>query len=276
MIGILNAAVSGLFDALFAVLRPLGPAGAMAAVSLLVGLFMLFIFKKTSDQAGIRRSKDRIKAHLLELRLYKSDFGQTMRSQGGILKANGRYVLHAVRPMLVMIVPILLVLVQLDARFGARALQPGETALVKVKVDASIALGDAEPVLSAPAGIVIETPPLRIEEAHEVDWRIRAQAAGRHELTVGIGGWTGTKDAAVAVGAPAKISPLRIRRGGLDELFHPGEKPLPRGSIVASIEVTYPGGRLDYFGWRMHWLVAFFLLSIVFGFGLKGLFGVEI
>ncbi|MCX6560978.1 MAG: hypothetical protein NTZ26_10775 [Candidatus Aminicenantes bacterium] len=276
MIGILNAAINGLFDALFAVLRPLGPAGAMAALSLLVGLFMLFIFKKTSNQAGIRRSKDRIKAHLLELRLYKRDFGQTMRSQGGILKANGQYVLYAVKPMLVMIIPILLVLIQLDARFGARALRPGETALVKVKVDASVALGDAEPVLETPAGIVVETPPLRIEEEHEVDWRIRAAAAGRHEMTVRIGGLVETKGVAVGIGAPAKISPLRIRRGGLDELFHPGEKPLPRGSAIASIEVTYPGTRLNYFGWRMHWLVAFFLLSIVFGFGLKGLFKVEI
>ena len=122
MIGILNAAVGGLFDALFAVLGRLGPEASMAVVSLLVGLFMLFIFKRTSNQAGIRRAKDRIKAHLLELRLYKSDFGQTMRSQGRILAANGRYFLHALKPMLVIVVPILLVLVQLDARFGARAL----------------------------------------------------------------------------------------------------------------------------------------------------------
>ncbi|MDD8026565.1 MAG: hypothetical protein PHI34_08615 [Acidobacteriota bacterium] len=276
MIGILNAAVGGLFDALFAVLRPLGPEAAMAIVSLLIGLFMLFVFKKTSNQAGIRRAKDRIKAHLLELRLYKSDFGQTMRSQGRILAANGRYFLYALKPMLVMIVPILLVLVQLDARFGARALEPGETVLVKVKIDPSIDWTAVEPVLEAPAGAVVETPPLRIEEEHEVDWRVRASAAGRHVLTVRIGALTGTKDLAVRQPSPATIAPLKVRRGGWAELLHPGEKPLPKDSGIASIETAYPAARLNYFGWRMHWLVAFFLLSIAFGFGLKGFFKVEI
>jgi uncharacterized membrane protein (DUF106 family) len=276
MIGILNTAVGGLFDALFAVLGPLGPAAAMAVVSLLVGLFMLFIFKKTSNQSGIRRAKDRIKAHLLELRLYKSDFGQTMRSQGGILTANGRYFLHALKPMLVMIVPILLVLVQLDARFGVRALEPGETILLKVKVEPSVDLTASEPVLEAPSGVVVETPPLRIEEEHEVDWRVRAETAGRHALTIRIGGLTGTKDLAVRQSAPAKVAPLKVRTGGWAELLHPGEKPLAKDSGIVSIEAAYPAARLNYFGWRMHWLVAFFLLSIAFGFGLKGVFKVEI
>lgn len=276
MIGILNAAVGGLFDALFAVLRPLGPAAAMAVVSLLVGLLMLFIFKKTSNQDGIRRAKDLIKAHLLELRLYKSDFGQTMRSQGGILAANGRYVLFALKPMLVMIVPILLVLIQLDARFGARALAVGETALVKVKVVPSLSLAGLEPVLEAPAGIAVETPPLRIEEEHEVDWRVRAVAAGRHEMKIRIGAAAAAKTIAVGIKAPSRIAPLTVRAGGLEELFHPGEKALPRGSEIFSVAVTYPAAHLNYFGWRMHWLVAFFLLSIAFGFGLKGAFKVEI
>jgi uncharacterized membrane protein (DUF106 family) len=276
MIGILNAALNGLFAALFAVLRPLGPAAAMAAVSLLVGLLMLFIFKKTSNQDGIRRAKDLIKAHLLELRLYKSDFGQTMRSQGGILAANGRYVLYALKPMLVMIVPILLVLIQLDARFGARALDEGETALVKVKIVPALGLAGIEPVLEAPVGVAVETPPLRIEEEHEVDWRIRAVAAGRHELRIRIGTAAAAKTVFVREKSPARIAPLSVRAGGLDELFHPAERALPRGSEIVSIEVAYPAARLSYFGWRMHWLVAFFLLSIAFGFGLKGIFKVEI
>ncbi len=276
MIGILNAAVGGLFDALFAVLGRLGPEASMAVVSLLVGLFMLFIFKRTSNQAGIRRAKDRIKAHLLELRLYKSDFGQTMRSQGRILAANGRYFLHALKPMLVMFVPILLVLVQLDARFGARALEPGETALVKVKVDPSIELASIEPGLEAPAGVTVETPPLRIEEENEIDWRIRAEAAGIHTLTVRVGALTGTKSLSVRQPSSAKVTPLRVRKGGWAELLHPGEKPLPKDSGIVSIEASYPSARLDYFGWRMHWLVAFFLLSLLFGFGLKGVFKVEI
>ena len=82
-----------------------------------------------------------------------------MRSQGRVLAANGRYVLYALKPMLVMIVPMLLLLIQLDVRFGARALAEGETALVKVTVVPELGLAGLEPVLEAPAGIAVETPP---------------------------------------------------------------------------------------------------------------------
>ncbi len=274
--GLLNAACGGLVGLVLFPFRPLGPWPAMIAVSLLTGLLMLFIFKKTSNQAGIRRAKDRIKAHLLEIRLYRADFGQTMRSQGKMLLANGRYVAHALKPMLVMFIPILLLLLQLDSWFGARALRPGETAMVKVKLDKSVNPMATEVGLEAPAGAVIETPPLRIEEENEVDWRIKAGSEGRSAFKITVAGETWTKALAVGGRAVSRIVPSRVRRHGLDELSHPGEPVLAKTAPVAAIEISYPPARMNLFGWRMHWLVAFFILSIVFGFGLKGVFKVEI
>jgi uncharacterized membrane protein (DUF106 family) len=265
------------FGAFFLPFRAFGPWAAMAAVSLLTGLLMLFIFKKTSNQAGILRTKNLIKAHLLEIRLFKSDFGQTMRSQGRILLANGRYLGYAVKPMLVMLVPIMLLLLQLDVWYGARSLQPGESAIVKVTLEASATPLRTPLSIEAPAGLTVETPALRIEEEREIDWRIRADAAGLHDLKFSLGGGSFTKTVAVGQ-APlkTKIVPLRVRSGGWDALNHPGEALLPSNMPIVSVEVAYPPARLSLFGWRMHWLVAYFLLSIVFGFALKGLFKVEI
>jgi uncharacterized membrane protein (DUF106 family) len=265
------------FGALFLPLRVLGPWAAMAAVSLLTGLLMLFIFKKTSNQDGILRTKNLIKAHLLEIRLYKGDFGQTMRSQGRILLANGRYLGFAVKPMLVMFVPVLLLLLQLDVWYGARSLKPGESAIVKVLLDPSASPLRTPLSIEAPAGLTVETPALRIEEEREIDWRVRADVAGLHELKFSLDGRSFTKTVAVGQ-APlkAKIVPRRVRSGGWDALNHPGEALLPAALPVISVEVAYPPAGLSLFGWRMHWLVAYFLLSIVFGLGLKGFFKVEI
>ena len=265
------------FGAFFLPFRALGPWAAMAAVSLLTGLLMLFIFKKTSNQDGILRTKNLIKAHLLEIRLYKGDFGQTMRSQGRILLANGRYLGYAVKPMLVMFVPVLLLLLQLDAWYGARSLRPGESAIVKVRLDASAAPTRTPLAIEAPAGLTVETPALRIDEEQEIDWRVRADAAGLHEIRFSLDGGSFTKT--VAVGQPplkTRIVPRRVRSGGWDALNHPGEALLPSNLPVVSVEVAYPPAGLSLFGWSMHWLVAYFLLSIIFGFGLKGLFKVEI
>jgi uncharacterized membrane protein (DUF106 family) len=265
------------FGAFFLPFRAFGPWAAMAAVSLLTGLLMLFIFKKTSNQAGILRTKNLIKAHLLEIRLFKSDFGQTMRSQGRILLANGRYLGYAVKPMLVMLVPIMLLLLQLDVWYGARSLQPGESAIVKVTLEASATPLRTPLSIEAPAGLTVETPALRIEEEREIDWRIRGDAAGLHDLRFSLNGVSFTKTVAVGQ-APlkTKIVPLRVRSGGWDALNHPGEALLPSNMPIVSVEVAYPPARLSLFGWRMHWLVAYFLLSIVFGFALKGVFKVEI
>jgi uncharacterized membrane protein (DUF106 family) len=276
MIGAINAALSAAFGAFFGLFRALGPWPAMLAVCLLTGLLMLFIFKKTSNQDGIRRTKNLIKAHLLELRLYKSDFGQTMKSQGRILLANGRYLGHALKPMLVMSVPILLLLVQIDVWFGARSLRVGESAIVTVKLDKTAGPMRTPVSLQAAAGVVVETPPLRIEEESEIDWRVRANAAGIHTLTFGLNGETFTKTVAVGQAPLSKIVPARVRSRGLAALEHPGEPTLAADLPVASVGIAYPPARISLFGWRMHWLVAYFLLSIIFGFGLKGVFKVEI
>lgn len=275
---IVNTAIGALFDVLMTPFRPLGPWAGMLAISLLTGLLMLAVFKATSNQEGIRRTKNKIKAHLLELRLYKDNLSQSLRSQGSLLAANGKYMAFAIKPMLVMIIPVLLILAQLSVWFDKAPLRIGERAIVKVKLakgQGSAAAGAVEASLVAPAGVAVETPPLRIEEEGEVNWRIKAEASGRHLLIVGIGGKEISK--LLVVGGPAlsKVPASRVRGFG-DELLHPGEKSLPRDSPIKAVEILYPSPRLEFLGIRFHWLVAFFVLSAIFGFALKGVFKVEI
>ena len=79
--GLINRLLGSLFDLLFLPFRSLNPWAGMIFISLLTGLLMLLIYRWTSNQAGIRRVKDKIKAHLLELRLYKDNMGVTMKAR---------------------------------------------------------------------------------------------------------------------------------------------------------------------------------------------------
>jgi hypothetical protein len=130
--------------------------------------------------------------------------------------------------------------------------------------------------LEPPPQIVIETPPLRIEDEAEIDWRVKAKENGLGRLTLVVGSETIVKDVAVGTKLLSKISTLRVGRNVLDQVFNPGERPLPSGSIVRSVELKYPEARMDLFGRRIHWLVVYFVLSIIFGFAFKGVFKVEI
>jgi hypothetical protein len=273
---ILNSLLLKLFGLLILPLRPLGPWPTMIFISLLTGFLMLGIFRWTSNQAGIRRAKDRIKAHLLETRLFKDDFGQSLRAQGRVLAANGRYLGYAIKPMLVMLVPVMLLLIQLDVRFGARPLRTGEEALVRVRLAAGadpVALGIE---LEGPEGVAVTTPALRIADAGEIDWRVRAERPGRHWLVFR---WpSGQEKMSFLVDTPALagVSTKRTAGGFLDRISHPGEEGLPRGGPIEAIEVAYPAQRLPFFGGRIHWLAAYFGLSVLLGFAFKGVFKVEV
>jgi hypothetical protein len=70
------------------------------------------------------------------------------------------------------------------------------------------------------------------------------------------------------------------RRRGVDSfwntLLNPIELPIPRGASVEQIQVGYPARTISIFGWKMHWIVVFFLISIISVFALKGILRVEV
>jgi len=273
---VVNSVIGKVFDVIVWPFRGLGPWPVMIEISFLTGLLMLFIFRGTSNQDGIRTAKNRIKAHLLELRLYQDSLAQQLRSQGRILAANGRYIGYALKPMLVMIIPVVLILVQLNLWFGSRPLRVGEAALVKFKLSAGRVPLGTDLRLEAPAGLEIETPPLRIEDEGEIDWRVKARSEGVYALVFHSGGEAFTKSVSVGQTRMTKIAALKPGPGLLDQVFNPGEKPLPGNASIVSVEVAFPAQRMSLFGLGMHWLVAYFVLSIIFGFAFKGVFKVEI
>ena len=273
--GIVNAVLGRVFDLLFLPVRGLTPWAGLIIASLLTALLMLFIFRLTSNQAGIRRTKNRIKAHLLELRLYKDNMSVSLRAQGNILIQNLRYIGYNAKPLLVMIVPIILILAQLNLWFGASPLRPGDQTLVKVKLQDGYNPMETALELRTSGGLAVETPPVRIEDEGEYAWRIRAVSEGPAGLEFAVGLSTIAKSVAIGGRPLSKVSPRRDRRF-LDLVLYPGEAPLPGGSPIKSIEILYEGRTLNFLGLGVHWLVAYFLLSIVLGFALKGVFKVEI
>jgi uncharacterized membrane protein (DUF106 family) len=273
--GIVNAVLGRVFDLLFLPVRSLTPWAGLIIASLLTALLMLFIFRLTSNQAGIRRTKNRIKAHLLELRLYKDNMSVSLRAQGNILVQNLRYIGYNAKPLLVMIVPIVLILAQLNLWFGASPLRPGDQTLVKVKLREGYSPLETALELRTSGGLAVETPPVRIEDEGEYAWRIRAVTEGPAGLEFAVGPSTIAKTVAIGGRPLSKVSPRRDRRF-LDLVLYPGEAPLPGGSPIKSIEILYEGRTLNFLGLGVHWLVAYFLLSIVLGFALKGVFKVEI
>lgn len=273
---VVNLVFNGIVGTILLPFRGISPWFGMAAVSLLTALLMLEVYKLTSDQAAIRRAKDRIKAHLLEMRLYKDSMRVTLRAQAAVVKANLAYMGANIKPLAVMIVPLVLILAQLSLWYDRAPLQPGEETLLKIGLAAGADPLTLDLVLEAPAGVEVTSPPVRIADEHEIVWRLKAVSPGEGRLLLRTGGQTIGKTVAVGGRRLARISSIASRGSLVSRVLYPGEAPLPAGTAVRSVELLYPAAGLRAFGLDVHWLVAYLVLSIVFGFALKGVFKVEI
>jgi hypothetical protein len=269
---LLNRLLNGLFDLL---LWPVGwlPVWVQAVVvALPASAFALLVFRWVSNQEGIETAKDRIKAHLLELRLFSDDLIVTLRAQGKILRYNLTYLRHALLPMAVMIGPFILMLIQLESRFAYRGLELGDSTILTVEVEGEPPVSQRLARLELPSGVLAETPALRVDQRAEIVWRLGAGVAGRHLIAVEVDDARAERHLAVSSGRSG-VSPSVYRPNDLSTLLYPVEPPLPGDSPIRAIHLTYPRDRAEFGGLSSaSWI--FFGATLVFGFALRGPFGV--
>jgi len=237
---------------------------------------MLAIFRFTSKQEEIARVKDKIKAHFMEVVLFKDSLGMVFRAQKDILKWNLFYLRYFLIPLLIMIFPVIIILVQIGYRYEHRPLLPGESAIIALRLNEEYFFPNTKEVsISVPDGLKIETPALRIASEGEINWRIGAGREGIYDLVFNISDEKVIKKLVVS-NTLTKLSTKRSQHSIFDIILNAGELSFSRNSLVNSIEVKYPHVTLKIFGWNIHWLIIFFVVSILSGFMLKGVLKVHI
>jgi len=274
MINIINSLLNTLFDILLFPFHNLHSSfWPILFISFLTGIVMLSIFKKVSNQQKIHQVKNNIKAYLLELRLYNDDIGLSLSAVSKVFTANLLYFLQVVKPLLFLFIPVSLILIQIGSRYGSRPLKINEATVVSVTVKDNIHLQKIS--LSDSGGISIETDPVRIPAQNKIYWRIKGFKKGIWHVhciydTVKI-----TKR--IVIDTHTKlIAGSRKNKYSISAFLNPGEKTLPDNQFLKEIHIDYPEKPVEVAGLHIHWLVLFFILSIVFGFAFKGFLGVEI
>ena len=269
-----NRALTAVFDVLCLPFRGLPPLVALGALSCASGVLLVWLFGRLSDQDRIREVRDRIRGNLIGVRLFRRDVSVVLRLQGRILRDTLRFLRLAMVPMLILTAPVVLIMAQLHLRFAVRPIESGAAAVVTATVREASAL-HGEIVLAAPAGITVETPPVRIRATREIAWRVRVDRPGRHVLRVQVGDETICK---VVVGGDGwgAVPQQRTGRGALAMLLHPGESPIAGDSDVEAVEVAYPPRDLRLLGLSVDWLVGFLMLSMACGLACRKLSDVAI
>ena len=251
----------------------MSPLAIVIAVSLVVGLLMVVLFGYTSDQKAIGVAKDQLKAHLLAVRLYRDQIPVVMGSYGKILRGTGRYLKLAFKPLLYVIIPITLLIVQIDRYLGATPIPPNAPFLLTVHTTGGDALNDA--TLDLPPEIAMTAPPVHVPSTNEIVWRLVGSKEGKYEVKIAVVGQSAAK--AICVGGDLqRISTIRLRGQFWERMFSSAEPALPENSPIESISINYPDRNIEVAGYGVNWIWLFFVLSMVAGFIFKEILGIKI
>lgn len=273
VVGTLNSILTAVTDALLWPFAKLPPIWGLAALSLLSGVLLLLLYGRISNQAGIRRIKRKIGAALLEAVLYRHDVGLSLRAQLRMFGYGAVYFAYAVPPIIVLAVPCVLLLAQLNLRYNSSGLAAGRPAILRVELDNPNYLDSIS--LTEVRGVEV-TPRLRIADESAVLWRVtpRDETAA---LTVVVD--TNNEKHAQRVGLAkdrTQLLPARQVKQWWAGLLYPGMQLLPGASPIREISLAYPETRYRFLGLQWHWLVLFLVLSILSGLAASKVLGVAV
>jgi len=274
----LNAILGTVVDWLQMPMRGLPAILGVLVWSIPVSVFALWVFGKTSNQNKIAEVKNKIAASLFEIRLFNDDLRAIAKAQWEIMGHVLRYQGLALVPMVFILPPLVLLMVQLHQYYGFRGFAPGETALLRLELAET---GGSRPdlVIDVPEGLHLETPAVWVPTLGEFNWELGADTPGDYELGFTLGNTTATKTVSVT-DRVVRLSPERPPKAFVDQLEWPSEPPLPSGGAIERITIAYPEAAMSLFGWSWEWsfawMVVFFVLTMVFALVLKKPMGVEL
>ncbi len=243
-----------LFNTILSPLRGMYPFAGLLAVSLVFGVFMIVVFRFTSDQKAIGRIRRRMGARALGMLLHLHSPLTVLKSAAALMADNFAYLWLILRPMLVMAIPFLITAAQLDARYGTMPMPRGTSTTVTVTWNEMPARNS---LTIGGTGLSVIEPVVFIDTLGETSFRVSSGLPGA-VITIG--------DDSFPAGASAEGSGRIIYRGAArggfpGRLMTPFLSGIDEGSPVSALRIDLAEARYRILGGRWSWLGVFLFYS---------------
>ena len=253
LVALCNRAGNALFDGLLWLCRPLGEEGQLLAVALVLGALVAGVFSSLVDQERLETLRDRLRAALFEVWLFRHEPRVVLRAEGELFATNLRYLKTFFLPLAAALALSAPVLLQTYSRFGLAPPAPGTALLLSAELAGPLDPGE-EIELTWSQGQGKITPPVREPARQRLVWRVEPTGEGAMLLELGSG--RGRETMPLWVGYTGQ-SVGSTRHQGAAQLLDPRLAGLPASSRFRAIEVEYADA-----GWAwLLWLTAGSLLA---------------
>lgn len=294
-----NGAVTAFFDAFLTLFEWAGEEIALILVSGVFGIGALIVFKHISFQSGIKAVKDKIKGHLIEIRLYQDDLVLVTKAIGKVLGRNFQYLGLNFGPILPLLVPFAFVLAQLVVRYGFDPIPvtprselaatrgseyvhegflagKGTTLRVEFSDPGHPNAGGVE--VRLPDGLVPTSRLVNPPGSGRAFQEIAAVEPGVYDVVIALQDGTEVEKRLVA-GAETEVrwmQPERVRSPFMAVLW-PAEDTLPAETGIERIAFDYPESELGWLpGGVLGIIIVFLVASMAFGFAVLKPLGIQI
>lgn len=213
----LNSAATSVFDVLFTATDWAGSATTLIFWSGVFGVLALLVFKRISWQKGIKSAKDKIKAHMIEIRLYQDDLAVVASAVVKVLLRNFVYLGLNFGPIVPLAVPFMALTAQLVVRQaydplplherGAKVLA-GRGTLLEIELAGGADVSAL--AVTLPDGLQAVSPLVRVPSEGRAFLEFVAVAPGQHEIVLEHGAARETKLVVAGAEAPRAMQPRRV------------------------------------------------------------------
>jgi hypothetical protein len=251
-------------------------------LSILMSFVVLVIYKYISSPSAIVDTKNKIKANILAIRIYKDFWKVIVVSFFKSMFYTFKYFILNFGPVL-LIIPILFpAFAQMDVRYGMRPYQVGEDIVIETAFshdpnELAIQLlenGNFKPTMNPVYINAYEDLEEKTRPIRQVNWKVEAVEEGETTIKVQVGPKVFEKSLVIGSYSGA-LSKKKFLKSSFEHFLYPAETLLKDNRELETIYIKYPGKNVSLFGFEIHWIILNLILVVIIVLAFRKRFGVE-
>lgn len=235
------------------------PLIGLLIASLIAGVVLIIIYGKVSNQKALKKVKQNLYCYLLESVIFRHNVKIALAAQWRMLLQAFKYTSLAIPPLLILAIPCILLLAQMNRYFGISVSHAYKPLIVSAAISDSADLLSL--TLTSDRHNIDISPPVRDLKDSKAYWKIVMHDNSISDLKLILKSGQEKKEVLLLGESDGSIY-TKFVKPGLKSLLYPN--PLS-ANWLKEISISFAPAYFNILGVNLHWIIIFFLFSFASG-----------